>query len=154
MQLEVFDIKEGRLLEQALALRLRVFVDEQGFPLETEVDEHDRTDTATVHVLLIEDGRPIATGRAVPGGDGTARIGRMAVAADRRGRGYGATVLIALLAEIAHRGHRRAILHAQLHAVAFYERFGFRSAGEPLDEDGAPHQLMTRALVESEVAVE
>ncbi|MGH7706998.1 MAG: GNAT family N-acetyltransferase, partial [Vulcanimicrobiaceae bacterium] len=41
-----------------------------------------------------------------------------------------------------------------LHAVAFYERFGFRSVGEPLDEDGALHQPMARSLVEPAVTVE
>jgi ribosomal-protein-alanine N-acetyltransferase len=56
----------------------------------------------------------------------------MAVAPDRQGRGLGAVLLAALLAEAARRGHRRVLLEVRadnLPAQRLYARFGFsRSA--------------------------
>jgi predicted GNAT family N-acyltransferase len=40
------------------------------------------------------------------------------------------------------RGHARARLNAQVHALGFYRRFGFDVEGEEFMEAGIPHQAM------------
>ena len=70
----------------------------------------------------------------------------MAVLAQWRGRGVGRLLLDALLHEAAERGAVRALLHAQVHAIGFYDRAGFITVGDEFDEAGIPHRKMERAL--------
>jgi len=146
---EVFDITDARRLEEALAIRLRVFVDEQGVPLELEIDEHDRDDLGAVHVLIRESGEPrvaIGTGRFYVLGGDAVQIGRMAVLPEARGRGAGAAILEVLAAEARRLGFAVARLDAQAHAADFYRKFGFADGGERHWDAGILHQPMSRVL--------
>lgn len=118
------------------AIRTTVFVGEQGVPPEIEIDGRD---PGCAHVLAESDsGEAVGTGRLMPDG----RIGRMAVLAAWRGRGVGAAMLGALVAEAQRRGFRETYLHAQAHAKEFYARHGFVVEGEEYLEAGIPHVLM------------
>jgi predicted GNAT family N-acyltransferase len=123
-----------------LSLRRTVFVEEQGVPPSMEVDEHDRNDA--VHALATWNGVPAGTGRVVLDGKGAARIGRMAVVDDVRGRGIGR----ALLEERARaRGAAKLVLWAQVSARPFYEKAGYRVVSEkPFDDAGIPHVAMEK----------
>ena len=77
-------------MAEALAIRLRVFVEEQGVPLDLEIDEHDRSDAAARHALVRTGGVAVGTGRYYAADERTAQIGRMAVLAPSRGSGAGA----------------------------------------------------------------
>jgi predicted GNAT family N-acyltransferase len=128
---------------EVLALRTRVFVEEQGVPAEIEQDEHDAT---AVHALARDDaGRVVATGRLLVRG-GRAVIGRMAVDASVRGRGHGAAVLDELHRQARRLGLAEVELHAQLTARRFYERAGYVAVGEEYEEAGIPHVTMVRRL--------
>jgi predicted GNAT family N-acyltransferase len=87
-------------------------------------------------------GEAIGTGRLMPDG----RIGRMAVLAPWRGKGVGAAILEALMAEARRRGFREAHLHAQSHARDFYARHGFAVEGEEYLEAGIAHVGMRAKL--------
>lgn len=128
--------------DDAFAVRIAVFVEEQRIPREEELDELDET---AVHAVGYLDGEPVAAGRLVIG-DGYAKIGRMAVLASHRGRDYGAAILDALELEAIARGLREARLSAQLHAAPFYERAGYAREGDVYDEVGIPHVAMRKAL--------
>lgn len=118
------------------AIRTTVFVGEQGVPPEIEIDGRD---PGCAHVVAESDsGEAVGTGRLMPDG----RIGRMAVLAAWRGRGVGAAMLEALVAEAKRRGLRETYLHAQAHAKDFYARHGFVVEGEEYLEAGIPHVLM------------
>ena len=121
----------------AAPIRFAVFVDEQKVPAESEIDEWD---PQCVHALASDaSGRTVGTGRLLPDG----HIGRMAVRREARQGGVGSALLTALMAEARRRGHTRAALSAQTHAIAFYERHGYRVvSGEYLD-CGIPHVDMT-----------
>lgn len=119
------------------ALRETVFILEQGVPRDIEWDGQDAT---AVHVLGTLQGEPVACGRLLPGG----KIGRMAVLAPQRGRGYGAAVLEALITAAREQGLETVYLHAQQHAADFYARAGFVPEGEPFTEAGIPHVAMRR----------
>jgi predicted GNAT family N-acyltransferase len=128
------------LREHAQALRIEVFVVEQGVPVELEWDEADEVSTHAV--AYDEAAQPVATGRLLPDG----HIGRMAVRKSARGQGIGAQVLHALLEEAKRLGYRELVLHAQTHAVNFYARHGFLSQGDEFMEAGIPHRMMTLTL--------
>ncbi len=124
----------------AAPLRERVFVLEQGVPPELE---QDGIDPVCRHVLArAAGGVVVGAGRLLPDG----HIGRMAVAADWRGRGVGGAVLEALVREAAARGLAAALLNAQVHALAFYRRHGFVEEGEAFMEAGIMHRAMRRRL--------
>jgi predicted GNAT family N-acyltransferase len=130
---------------EVAALRTRVFVEEQGVPPEIERDAADAT---AVHVLSRDaGGRVVATGRLLVDG-ATARIGRMAAAADVRGRGHGAAVLAELHRQAVLRGAVEVELHAQLPARRFYERAGYEPVGEVYEEAGIAHVTMRHRIGE------
>jgi predicted GNAT family N-acyltransferase len=122
------------------AIRREVFIVEQQVPEEMEWDADDAT---SVHALALLDGQPVGCGRLLPDG----HIGRMAVRASYRSRGVGRALLQALLAEARRRGMREVVLHAQTHALRFYEVQGFVADGPEFDEAGIPHRRMSQALV-------
>ncbi len=118
------------------AIRSEVFVIEQNVP---EDEEWDELDAESQHVIARDpEGRPIGTGRLTPNG----KIGRMAVLLDWRGRGVGEALLRVLLEQARARHFKQIEIHAQTHAIAFYERAGFLAFGEEFDECGIMHRHM------------
>ena len=128
--------------EACFAIRKSVFVEEQNVPLELEMDEHDETAT---HFLLRDGETPLATARLLEK-HGLAKIGRVAVLREARGRGLGLAVMQAVLDEARRQGFKEAILDSQTYAIPFYERLGFAAEGEEFDDAGIPHFLMRRRL--------
>ncbi len=124
----------------ARPLRLEVFVQEQGVPLELEIDGLD----ASAHHALAHDasGKAIGTGRLK--GDG--HIGRMAVLPEWRGKGVGTELLRCLITAARAAGMHHLALSAQSHAVSFYSRFGFAPEGEEFLEAGIRHVRMSLAV--------
>jgi predicted GNAT family N-acyltransferase len=70
----------------------------------------------------------------------------MAVIKPLRGCGLGREVLQALLHEAREEGHKDLLLHAQTHALAFYEKQGFIAEGDEFIEADIPHRLMRLTL--------
>ena len=126
--------------EQLLAIRFRVFVDEQGVPPDMEEDEHD---AQALH-LLARNAQGDAIGCARLLDNGT--IGRMAVMQRHRRRGLGSALLRRLLQLAAKKGQRHVVLHAQCSAEPFYRKAGFAPVGDVFMEAGIPHQKMQLLL--------
>lgn len=122
---------------RATPIRFMVFVQEQQVP---EALELDGRDADCIHALIEVEGRPVATGRLSPDG----RIGRMAVLASYRGRGLGGNLLAGLISAADRRNQHETYLHAQMHAIGFYERFGFVAEGPEFNDAGIAHRLMRR----------
>ena len=131
-----------RQRDDAFAVRIAVFVDEQRIPRSEELDGFDASAT---HCVAYVDDTPAAAGRLLLFDD-YAKIGRMAVVAPHRGTGLGALVLDALEREAADRGIRHIKLSAQLHARAFYERCGYTAHGDVYDDVGIPHIDMQKRV--------
>ena len=128
-------------LYEILRVRVAVFVVEQRCPYQ----EPDGMDQVAWHVFLHEDGAIRAYLRVFPAGAETAAIGR--VLTTRRGDGLGTRILREGLAVARDRmGVRRVTLEAQVYAMGFYERAGFRAVGEQFLEDDIPHIRMELEL--------
>ncbi|MFD7818843.1 GNAT family N-acetyltransferase [Streptomyces sp. NPDC059785] len=137
-------------------VRKEVFVVEQGVPQDIEYDAADGAGADTVHVLAVrEDGVPLGTGRllhgeaaaAKTGGDLTVgSLGRLAVTGDARGLGVGAALVRAIEDAARARGLAAVDLHAQTHALGFYERLGYEAYGPEFPDAGIPHRAMRRSL--------
>ncbi len=122
------------------AIRTAVFIHEQHVP---EAMEWDEFDAVSVHLLACDvAGRPVGTARLLPDG----HIGRMAVLKAWRGQGFGSAMLRKSLQELMRWHQQKAQLNAQISAVSFYEKFGFRVLGEEFMEAGIPHIKMALSL--------
>lgn len=125
---------------EARRIRELVFVQEQGVPVELEMDDQD---AHCAHALAYNAAKDaVGTGRLLPDG----HIGRMAVLKDWRGKGIGALLLLALIERARERRHALVRLNAQISAAGFYRRYGFEVSGPEFMEAGIPHVPMQRDL--------
>lgn len=122
-------------------VRTTVFIDEQRVPLELEFDDRD---ALCRHVLAIDHGAPIGTARLDL--DYGGKVGRLAVLRNHRRHGVGRALMERLHAIAREHGAATLWCHAQLTAVPFYERLGYRSLGSTFDEAGIDHVRMELAL--------
>lgn len=133
-------------LEGAVAVRMRVFVGEQGIPAAVEVDDADSAPD-TVHAVALHDGKVIATGRLLPDVDGKGpHVGRMAVERAWRRSGVGGQVLAFLEEQGRALGFRQITLHAQEYVKSFYAGHGYEEVGEMFLEENIPHREMMKRL--------
>jgi predicted GNAT family N-acyltransferase len=123
---------------KAFAIRLRVFVKEQGVPREIELDSDDKR---AVHLLACFGERAVGTTRVVIK-RGAAKIGRMAVLRSYRGKGVGRQLLRRAIKVARQKSVQRVFLHAQVPVIGFYEKLGFRCTGRIFMEAGIPHRKM------------
>ena len=137
---EIRIVDWARYSEALSSLRHTVFVEEQGVPVELELDGED---AAAWHAAAFsDDGKLIGTGRMLESG----KIGRMAVSQSMRGQGIGRGLLDALVAEARRLKFEEVSLGAQLAAVSFYERAGFTAYGDVFLDAGIDHRMMKLVL--------
>ncbi|WP_262177972.1 GNAT family N-acetyltransferase [Haloarcula laminariae] len=129
--------------EMARAVRRAVFIEEQGVD---EADEMDEKDEVATHVVITDDGEPVATARFRLVEATTVRIERVAVLDAYRGEGLGTEVMDIAESRARERGATSAFLHGQLRVAAFYERLGYETDGEQFEEAGIPHVEMVKSL--------
>lgn len=118
------------------SLRIAIFVDELGVPLESAFDQQE---ARARHVLARAlDGQAIGCGRVTSLG----RISRVAVLPAWRSKGVGSALMRSLIDTARERGLSKLTLSAQRDAVAFYLALGFECEGAPFEEAGIAHQNM------------
>lgn len=139
--IEMADWANERDRDACRAVREQVFIVEQQVPRD---DEWDALDASSRHVLARDaDGHPIGTGRLTP----QAIIGRMTVLREWRRKQVGTAILNTLLEQARALAYPTLELHAQTHAVPFYEKFGFATYGEEFVECDIKHVHMRLELV-------
>lgn len=140
--IEVREARGDTERRAALALRHEVFVDEQGVPVELEIDEHD---DAALHLVALDGDRLVGTCRVVRDGD-RAKFGRLVVARAARGSGIGSALLGEAERHARAAGATRMVLAAQTSAVGLYERAGYSARGEVFLDAGIEHMTMEKPL--------
>jgi predicted GNAT family N-acyltransferase len=137
-------VSDARDVAHAVAIRERVFCEEQGVPHE---EERDGLDDSSLHLLAFapDASKPVATLRLQVNG-AVARIGRLAVERDWRRRGIATRMLALALERARQAGCQQALLAAQLGARRLYEQAGFAVDSEPFQEAGITHVWMSRPL--------
>jgi ElaA protein len=139
------ELRSAAEFERALAIRLAVFVEEQGVSLAQEIDGLD--DQAR-HLLASVDGVPAGTLRIRLLDDGrAAKIERVAVLAERRDCRIGQALMEAALDLVRAQGVREVRLHAQTVVQGFYARLGFAAVGDVFVEDGIDHIAMILPMI-------
>ncbi len=135
VQVARFQDLDVTTLYALLRLRVDVFVVEQQCPY-PELDGRD-TEPETLH-LWIDDGAAVLGYLRLLTDPEGARVGRVCVAMQGRGRGVAEDLMHAALARCTG----PVVLDAQAHLSGWYERLGFVVAGPRFLEDGIPHVPM------------
>ena len=117
------------------AIRRQVFIEEQHVPEEMEWDGYDESST---HYLTTLDNKVVAVARLKPDG----QLGRMAVLTEFRHQGIGSNLLKFILQDIKNKNLTSVYLHAQVSAIAFYQKQGFEEHGDVFYEANIPHRKM------------
>lgn len=141
MELSVGPAESEAERAQARAIRHAVFVEEQGVPVEHEIDG---LDDQCRHFLVRRrlgngSAEAVATARARVTPRGW-KIERVAVLREQRGRSVGAALVQHMLAAAPE--SLAVYIHAQQSAIGFWERIGFAAEGPEFFEAGIPHRLM------------
>lgn len=121
--IKIVENEEERL--KAMLVRGIVYMHEQQCPFNEEFDLNDHTATQVVGLI---DGEPVLTAR-IRYFNGFAKIERLAIRAEFRGRGYAHRLLTFLLNICRQKGFSLFYLHAQTYLESFYAGYGFRPAG-------------------------
>lgn len=128
-------------LYEMLKARFTVFYMEQ----HCYYQDMDNVDYSATHIAIQHKGRIIAYARffqdATPG---IWHIGRMLTI--ERNKGYGKIIMSQIEQEALKQGANTIILHAQTHAIPFYENCGYTTIGEIFTEADMPHISMEKAL--------
>jgi predicted GNAT family N-acyltransferase len=136
---EKITTEEG--LQAAFQIRELVFVVEQ------EVDaseEYDEFEDSSIHFLAKLDGAHVGTARWRFTTNGV-KMERFAVLQEARGQGVGQALVAAVLADINQHPDGKAqkkYLHAQIHAMPLYAKFGFQAVGDQFEECAILHYKM------------
>jgi predicted GNAT family N-acyltransferase len=140
LNIKLIDAKSSQDLEDAFHVRRAVFIKEQNVP---EEEEFDRADLRSHHGVVYANARSVATGRLFNDGK-IWLIGRISVLKEYRGKQFGKLVVEKLLEKAAEVGAGEVHIHAQTHAVSFYEKFGFVAYGETFLETNIEHISMVK----------
>ena len=131
------------LYEQIKALRDETLRRPLGLVL-TDADvageEHE------ILIAAVADGAVVGSVQLKPVSPLAIKLRQMTVAERLRGTGLGRRLVLFAEDVAAARGHRLIELNARADALGFYERLGYRAAGEPFLEVGLPHRHMSRRL--------
>ena len=130
-------IKSFKILpEEAINIRTKVFVEEQGFK-----EEFDTIGKISEHLILFVDDNPIGTCRYYKKDD-SYYFGRLAILKEYRNKNYGGLLLKEAINNLKKENAHKVILNSQLSAKDFYIKHGFLQEGEVFYEEGCPHIKM------------
>jgi predicted GNAT family N-acyltransferase len=121
------------------AIRTPVFIVEQHVAPDFEWDDIDHS---SVHLLAKFENVPVACLRIID----YHKIGRMAVLKQYRRNGLGAALLLEAVNICKTHGSRTIYLSAQTHAIAFYQRCGFKVTSVVYQDVHIPHVDMQLEL--------
>lgn len=121
---------------QCVAIRRKVFIEEQHVP---EEREQDGLDPICRHYLFLVDGRPVGTARSRLS-EKKIKIERFAFLKETRGLNLGGPAFKAIVDDcIAFYPALVISIGAQAYLQAFYERLGFKAKGVIFQDAGIDH---------------
>lgn len=134
---------DSQVHHDSVQIRTHVFVEEQHFPANLEVDADEGKAT---YFVVYDAGLPVATARILPEGTGY-HVQRVAVEKAYRKHGLGKMVLNAIIAYAREQNVAFLKLGAQLQAIGFYKTLGFQLTDQPEFLDaGIRHREMQLQL--------
>ncbi|KKP60044.1 MAG: Acetyltransferase, GNAT family [Candidatus Roizmanbacteria bacterium GW2011_GWA2_34_18] len=138
MSISYKEVKTINDFIDVIRIRTDIFIIEQKCPPGWEPDELDKK---SIHFIAILDHEIVATARLREEPKNTAKIERMAVRKEHRGKGIGLGLTKYVLNQALKKGFKKIFIQAQLHAQKMYEKAGFKITSKPYDlwNLGIPH---------------
>jgi predicted GNAT family N-acyltransferase len=127
-------------LKDAYSVRLKVFVEEQQVPPEEEIDQYEKIAT---HFVVYDGTTPIGAGR-LRQLDDFGKVERICIDKEYRAKGIGKLLMDAVEKEARQQGMHSYKLNAQLQAVPFYQKLGYKVCSEEFLDAGIPHVTMKK----------
>jgi predicted GNAT family N-acyltransferase len=139
---EVLIINSKQQLEDAFAIRKKVFVEEQQVPEEEEIDH---LESEATHFILHCDGKPAGAGRFRMVDD-YGKIERICILKEFRGNGSGQAIMERIQAYAKEKNVQTLKLNAQTQAIPFYDKLGYEVISEEFLDAGIPHKTMSKKI--------
>ncbi len=140
MNLNIVISKDEKTKNDAYKIRVRVFVEEQGFR-----DEFDSIDDYAFHIAAYDGDKVIGSGRFFSErNNGEYHIGRIAVLPEYRGKNVGSAIMRKIEEFAAEIKAEIIVLSAQKRAMAFYAKLGYEAYGDEYLDEGCPHIAMKK----------
>lgn len=134
-----FSFADKKLYQKALEIRQKVFIEEQKVERALEVENEE----SSRFYLMTMAGKAIGTARWRHTSNGI-KLERFAVLPEYRNKNYGTLLLKKVMEDLTEK-KEKIYLHAQLNAVTYYEREGFKKEGEMFVEANIKHYLMVKS---------
>jgi len=120
--------------DDAIFIRKKVFIEEQQVPIDIEIDG---LDDKAEHVIAYLDNNPIGCARMRI--TSFAKLERIAVMKDHRGKGFGRKITEFLINYCKQKNVDEIRLHAQMYTADFYKKLGFLERGKTFFEADIEH---------------
>lgn len=130
-------------LQDAYAVRMKVFVEEQKVPEEEEIDEFENTST---HFVVYDEDQQVAGAGRLREYEGYGKVERICIDSNFRKKGVGRLLMTAIEEEGFKQGFKQFKLYAQTHAIPFYEGLGYQTHSEEFMDAGIPHVVMKKEI--------
>ena len=129
-------------INNCFKIRNLVFVIEQGISKEIEFDNED---DKALHFIVYNDELPVATLRVLINNE-KAHIGRVCVLKEYRNKSIGSSLLINIESYLKKINIKEIYLYAQIQAINFYTKIGYKQVGNSFYEANIEHIKMIKNL--------
>lgn len=136
-------VQSKKHYEDALSVRRTVFIEEQAVPPDLEVDEFE---DSAFHFVAYDELRPIGAGRFRLLPDAIAKVERICVLPDYRGKHIGNSLMDEIEKEAKLQGCRQLKLNSQTSAIPFYEKRHYTISSPEFMDAGIPHKTMIKEI--------
>jgi len=126
------------------AIRIVVFQEEQGIEPALEFDGKDEI---CDHLIAYLNQAAVGTARIRYLDEQTAKIERLAVLFNARGKGIGKQIMEKAIEIIASKNIPEVVINSQEYVKALYQKMGFVEEGEIFTEAGITHVKMKKKLL-------
>ncbi|MHA6603123.1 GNAT family N-acetyltransferase [Aerococcus urinae] len=133
----------SKLYHDALTIRKQVFIEEQGVDPKIEIDDFE---SLCFHFCLYRNDQALATCRLYPLNQEDIKMQRVAVLKDYRKLGYGQDLMEACLKFAKDHHYSSCVLDAQVTAIPFYLKLGFKIKSDVFLDAGIKHRKMAYTL--------
>ncbi|KAE8995575.1 hypothetical protein PR003_g20209 [Phytophthora rubi] len=151
MSLIVTPVSTPAEMQEAMALRRRVFIDEQGFREAVETEDPNDDKPTTIHFLGrdSETGEYVAVARCLlDESNRKAKFGRVAVLSECRGKNFGVQLMDGIEEHVRNRVDK-FVLSSQYGRKGFYLKCGYRCVSDEIYlEEGAKHCWMEKSATD------
>lgn len=127
----------------AFDVRMKVFVEEQGIPRHLELDEFD---DLAAHFIVQNGNQTIAAARLREVAPHIGKIERVCVLKEYRGKHLGILIMEHIEKYASLHSFTKLKLNAQVYAISFYEKLGYKVTSPEFLDANIPHQAMEKEI--------